>query len=159
MDDFNKKISFSLRLTNDISISCMIVDGRFSIEYSDELNTYSENLSHLFDEKALLSITKGDWNTGLYTGTVEAQIDNLDVLFDYFSVQSEQLPSHFILAGNNQSRGLLVQPLPFADQAKMTKIDAELVYLSSQLEAAKWHEVSTLYNHLARVITQFKIEG
>ncbi len=32
----------------------MIANGEFSIEYSDELNTYNESLSELFDEKASL---------------------------------------------------------------------------------------------------------
>ncbi len=159
MDDFNKKISFSLRLTNNISIFCMIANGNFSIEYSDKLNSYNDNLSHLFDEKASLSITKGDWHTGLFTGTVEAHIDNIDMLFAYFSVQSEQLPSNFIVAGTNPNRGVMVQPLPFADEKKMAKIDYELNYLSNQLAVIPWHEVCSLYQHLAKVITQFDIEG
>ncbi len=159
MDDFNKKISFSLRLTNDISIFCMIANGEFSIDYSDALNSYNEKLSHLFDEKALLSVTKGDWNTGLFTGTVEARIDNIDMLFAYFSVQSEQLPSNYIVAGTNANRGLIVQPLPFADKTKMAKIDYELNYLSNQLEVIPWHEVGSVYEHLAKVIAQFEIEG
>jgi redox-regulated HSP33 family molecular chaperone len=158
MNDFNQKISFSLRLSKGISIFCMIANSKFSIEYTDKLNEFDGTLSDLFDEKSLLSITTGDWETGLHTGTVEAHIDNVDILFAYFTVQSEQLPSHFIMAGNNATRGLLMQPLPFADKKEIAKNDAELVYLSKQLEETEWQKVSEIYSHLAKVISESKIE-
>lgn len=159
INDFNQKISFSLRLSEGINIFCMVVNSKFSIEYSNKLNTFNGAISDLFDEKSLLSITTGDWDTGLYTGTVEAYIDNVDVLFAYFTVQSEQLPSHFIMAGNNPSRGILMQPLPLADEREIARIDAELVYLSKQLEQTHWERVSDIYNHLAKVISKNDIEG
>lgn len=136
MNDFNQKISFSLRLSKGISIFCMIANSKFSIEYTDKLNEFDGTLSDLFDEKSLLSITTGDWETGLHTGTVEAHIDNVDILFAYFTVQSEQL----------------------ADKKEIAKNDAELVYLSKQLEETEWQKVSEIYSHLAKVISESKIE-
>ncbi len=158
MNDFNQKISFSLRLSKEISIFCMITNSKFSIEYTGKLSQFDGTIADLFDGKSLLSITTGDWNTGLHTGTVEAHIDNVNILFDYFTVQSEQLPSHFIMAGDNSARGMLMQPLPFADEKVIAKNDAELVYLSKQLEQTEWQKVINIYSHLANVISESSIE-
>ena len=158
MNDFSQKISFMLRLSKDISVFCMITNSKFSIEYTGKLNEFDGSVTHLFDDKSVLSITTGDWETGLHTGTVEAHIDNVDMLFAHFTIQSEQLPSHFIMAGDNTARGLLMQPLPFADEKIMAKNDAELVYLSKKLEQANWQEVISIYSHLASVISGNKIE-
>lgn len=158
MNDFNQKISFSLRLSKEISIFSMIKNSKFSIEYTGKLNEFDGTVSDLFDDKSILSITTGDWDTGLHTGTVEAHIDNVDILFAHFTVQSEQLPSHFIMAGDNATRGILMQPLPFADEKAIAKNDAELLYLSKQLEQTEWQKVSDIYNHLANVISESRIE-
>lgn len=158
MNDFNQKISFSLRLSKKIFIFCMITNSKFSIEYTNKLNEFNGTISDLFNDKSLLSITTGDWDTGLHTGTVEAHIDNIDILFAYFTVQSEQLPSHFIMAGDNATRGVLMQPLPFADKKAIAEGDAELLYLSKQLEQNEWQKVISIYSPLANVISESRIE-
>lgn len=158
MNDSNQKISFSLRLSKEISIFCMITNSKFSIEYTNKLNEFKGTVSDLFNNKSLLSITTGDWDTGLHTGTVEAHIDNIDILFAYFTVQSEQLPIHFIIAADNATRGVLMQPLPFADKKAIAKGNAELLYLSKQLEQTEWQKVIRIYNPLGNVISESRIE-
>ncbi len=158
MNDFSQKISFMLRLSKDISVFCMITNSKFSIEYTNKLNEFKGTVSDLFNNKSLLSITTGDWDTGLHTGTVEAHIDNIDILFAYFTVQSEQLPSHFIIAADNATRGVLMQPLPFADKKAIAKGNAELLYLSKQLEQTEWQKVIRIYNPLGNVISESRIE-
>lgn len=159
INDFSQKISFTFRLANDISIFCMIENQRFSMEYSENLHKFTGTITDLFNNKSVLSITSGDWNTGLHTGTVEAFIDHISMLLSHFSVQSEQLPSHFIIAGNQCStRGLLMQSLPFADEKEMEKIDAEFVYLRQRLEKEHWNELPKLFSHLANVVSENTIE-
>lgn len=158
INDFNAKISFSFRLSQGISIFCQIVDAKFSMEYKDKLNQFDGTVADLFDNKSVLSITTGDWKTGLHTGTVEAHMDSIDMLLSHFTVQSEQLPSHFIMAGNNSSRGILMQPLPFADEKIISKSDDELVYLSKELEHVNWNNAANIYGHLANIISENKIE-
>lgn len=158
INDFNQKISFTLHLSKDITVFCQIANSILSIEYTDGLNEFLGTVSDLFDNKSVLSITTGDWETGLHTGTVEAHIDNVNMLFAHFTVQSEQLPSHFIMGGDNSTRGLLFQPLPFADEKIMAKNDAELLYLSKTLEQANWQEVISIYRHLAIVVSENKLE-
>lgn len=158
INDFHTKISFSFRLAQGISIFCQIVDSTFSMEYNDKLNQFDGTIADLFDNKSVLSITTGDWKTGLHTGTVEAHMDSIDMLLSHFTVQSEQLPSHFIMAGNNSSRGILMQPLPFADEKIISKSDDELVYLSKEFEQVSWNNAENIYGHLANIIAKKKIE-
>lgn len=159
MNDFSQKISFMLRLAKGVTISCMISKSKFNIDYAEKLNEFDGTVSDLFDDKSVLSITTGDWETGLHTGTVEAHIDNVDILFAHFTVQSEQLPSHFIMAGTKTTRGLLFQPLPFADEKLMAQADRELVYLSTALEQTVWQSVLDIYNPLATVISESEINS
>jgi len=158
INDFNAKISFSFRFSQGISIFCQIVDSTFSMEYNDKLNQFDGTVADLFDNKSVLSITTGDWKTGLHTGTVEAHMDSIEMLLSHFTVQSEQLPSHFIVAGNNYSRGILMQPLPFADEKLISKSDDELLYLSKELEQTNWNNAANIYSHLADIISKNKIE-
>ncbi len=158
VNDFNAKTSFSLHLANSISIYCKISNLKFQLDFSDELNAFNGPVFELFDSKSLLSITSGDWETGLHTGRIEAHIDSPSNLLAYFTVQSEQIPSHFILTGNNTSRGVLLQPLPFADEKSISDCDRELVFLSKQLEQANWQDVKNIYSHIANVISESRIE-
>jgi len=158
MNDFNTKTSFSFHLSNDISIHCKISSSKFQIDYSNSLNEFNGAVIELFDRNSRLSITTGDWETGLNTGTVEAHMDDPSTLFSYFAAQSEQLPSHFIIAGNNVSRGVMIQPLPFADELQTLIRDNELVYLSHQLEEASWNNVKHTFSHIANVIVETEIE-
>jgi redox-regulated HSP33 family molecular chaperone len=158
INDFNAKISFSFRLSQGVSIFCQITDSKFSIEYKDKLNEFDGTVADLFDNKSVVSITTGNWETGLHTGTVEAYMDSVVMLFSHFTVQSEQLPSQFIMAGDNSTRGMLMQPLPFADEKLISKSAYELVYLSKELEQFNWDNVENIYSNLANVISENKIE-
>ena len=158
INDFSSKISVSLRLSEEASAFCLITGQVLSLEYSKTFNLHRKSLSDLFDCKSIMTVTTGDWQTGLHTGTVEAYIDNIDMLFSHFAVQSDQLPSQFIIAKEDMSRGLLFQPLPFADNNSMQKASQELAYLSEKLEQADWADVPTVYAHLGEVVSQSKIE-
>lgn len=158
MNDMSQKISFTFRLSQGVSIFCSITNARFSLEYADALHEFDGVVSDLFHPPSVLSITTGDWDTGLHTGTVEARIDDIGMLLSHFTVQSEQLPGHFIMGGQLATRGLLMQPLPFAEDKAMTDSDAELAYLSRAMETTKWDEVPGLYRHLASVVSESKMD-
>ena len=51
-----------------------------------------------------------------------------------------------------------MQPLPFADEKAISKGDAELLYLSKQLAQTEWQKVISIYNPLANVISESRIE-
>ena len=158
INDFSDKISVSLRLSEKDSVFCLIAEQVLSLEYSKTLNMHRKSLPDLFDCKSIMTVTTGDWQTGLHSGTVEAYIDNIDMLFSYFAVQSDQLPSQFIIAKEDMSRGLLFQPLPFAGHGAMQKASQELAYLSEKLEQTDWADVPTVYAHFGKVVSQSRIE-
>lgn len=158
VNDFNQKISFTFRFSKGISIFCRIAHAKFSIVYTDSLCSFKGTVAELLHHKAVLSVTTGDWETGLHTGTVEAHYDSVGMMLSHFTVQSEQLPAHFIMAGNSTTRGILIQPLPFAAVKTLAKEDAEFVYLSTALEQSRWEEVASIYSDLANVVSENKIE-
>lgn len=158
MTDINRKTSFSFRFAKDISIYCRIANAKLSVEYSEQLHAFTGSLTELLHPRSVLSITSGDWETGLHTGTVEAHIDNISLLLSHFTAQSEQLPTHFILADHCSTRGLAMQPLPFADSQAMAKYNAELVYLTKRLAEADWCEVPGIYTPMASVVSENQLE-
>lgn len=105
INDAPPKISSSFRLSQGVSIFCQISDAKFTMEYSAEMNKFDGVAADLFDDKSVLSVTTGNWETGIHTSTVEAHMDSVVMLFSHFTVQSEQLPSHIILGEDNASRG------------------------------------------------------
>lgn len=151
MNDVHSKISFSFRLAAKISIFCEIKENWFTIEYTDELNDFTGNISTLLCEKSVLSITIGDWNVELHTGTVEVGMDDMSMVLAHFTVQSDQLPCTFIFAEDCFTRGMSMQPLPFAEKESIGKVDQELRYLSSALSHFTWSKVPHLYRGLGHV--------
>lgn len=154
LNEHDKKISLKLNLSNNYYISSIISDKKLHLGYSEELNNFEGAAEELFREKSIMSITSGDWETGLYTGTVEVITNKVEVIFSHFTAQSEQLPSSFKFAEDNYYRGLLVQALPFADENKMGDIIHELHYYNKELENKDWKDVPELYKHLATVISE-----
>lgn len=152
------KISFSFRLSQGVSIFCQISDAKFTMEYSAEINKFEGTAADLFDDKSVVSVTTGSWETGIHTSTVEAHMDSIVMLFSHFAVQSEQLPSHIILGEDNASRGILMQPLPFADYKLMGKAAYEVVYHAKELGRLPWGQVPGKLSCLAKVISENTIE-
>lgn len=152
MNDFYSKISFSFRLAHNLSIFCEVKDNLFVMEYKDALNDFSGDMSTLLGENSVLSITTGDWNIGLHTGTVEMNYDDIRMVFAHFTVQSEQLPSSFIFSEKKCTRGVLMQPVPFAEKEAITKIDKELRYLSTAFSHSAWSKVPRLYSDIGTLV-------
>lgn len=152
------KISFSFRLSRGVSIFCQITDSSFTMDYCDTLHTFDGTAADLFDNKSVMSITTGNWETGLHTGTVEAHMDNAAMLFSHYTAQSEQLPSYFVMAEDQCTRGLLMQPLPFADERLMAKAANEMTYHAKELGVIQWEQIPHRIAQLAYVISENKIE-
>ncbi|MEK3793978.1 Hsp33 family molecular chaperone HslO [Paenibacillus sp. FSL R7-0204] len=158
INDAPSKISFSFRLSQGVSIFCQISDANCTMEYSAEMNEFDGTAADLFDGKSVVSVTTGNWETGIHTSTVEAHMDSVVMLFSHFTVQSEQLPSHIILAEDNASRGILMQPLPFADNQLMGKAAYELLYQAKEWGQLPWGQIPGRLSCLAKVISENTIE-
>ncbi|ETT63326.1 Hsp33 protein [Paenibacillus sp. FSL R7-277] len=158
INDAPSKISFSFRLSQGVSIFCQITDAKFTMEYSAEIIKFDGTAADLFDFRSVVSITTGNWETGIHTSTVEAHMDSVVMLFSHFTVQSEQLPSHIILGEDNASRGILMQPLPFADNKLMGKAAYEVVHQVKELGQLPWVQIPGKLSYLAKVISENTIE-
>lgn len=152
INDFYTKISFSFRFTKDISLFCEIKDGQLILDYKEELNTFAGDLSSLITHQSVLSITTGDWNIGLHTGTVEITLEDMSRVLAHFTVQSDQLPSHFIFPENLYTKGILLQPLPFANKNKIENMNQNIQYLSSKFKHSPWSKVPNLFENIGDVI-------
>ncbi len=138
INDFYTKISFLLRLRKGWTIFCELKHGEFALRYPDVSQV--PNLGELIDQQATLSITTGDWSTGLHTGTVSFEQGTPSQLFTHFSRQSEQLPSDFIVA-SDASTGCLLQALPYADPQKIAGLRQQLAV---ETIARDWQQITAL---------------
>lgn len=152
MNDFHSKISFSFRLANNVLIFCEIKNNQLTLDYSEHLNTFSGKMTDLITEGSILSITTGDWNIGLHTGTVEISDANMNMVLAHFSNQSDQLPSHYIFPKNTFTRGVLLQPLPFANPTDIEKKQQTIREFSPIFEESSWRETPKLFKNIAYVL-------
>ena len=153
--DFKQKISVSLRLSANMSFYCVIADRSIYSEYNE---AGCDNEADLFDCQSILAVTTGDWQTGIYTGTVKAQMDDMDMIFSHYMMQSEQIYGRFMTGKKNIHRGCVYQILPFADETNIQKEDQKLSYLLEELECADWLDVPKIYDPVGTVVFETKIE-
>lgn len=88
--------------------------GNVNCIFSSRLAYYNGDLGNLIGEGASLSITRGGWMVGMFTGTVELKSISMEQCFSYFYTKSEQTKTIFrTWTENGIARGCLIQPLPF----------------------------------------------
>src|SRR5690606_2036975 len=68
------------------------IDGRGAVHclFSPKLCSFDGDVADLVGEGATLSITRGSWTGGMFTGTVELTQHAVDDFFSYFYSKSEQ---------------------------------------------------------------------
>ena len=154
IDNLEKKLSFSFRLTEGHTIFFQLNYPEIVLHYSDSLTHYQGSVQTLFDKKSSLSVTVGDWKTGIHTSTIEANRESIEAILEHFTIQSEQLASYFITTRTNPFRGLLLQPLPFADETDVQEAISRLRYFSERLGHCTWREVEEILSDQATVIAR-----
>lgn len=154
IDNLEKKLSFSFRLTESHTIFFQINYPEVILHYSDSLTHYQGSVQKLFDKTSSLSVTVGDWKTGIHTSTIEADRESIEAILEHFTIQSEQLVSYFITTRTNPFRGILLQPLPFADETDIQKEIGKLRYLSEHVGRCAWREVEEMFSDQAIVIAR-----
>ena len=126
--------------------------GHVNCTLSPELKSYDGSYSDLVGESSIISITRGSWLGGMFTGTVELTSDSIESALSYFYSQSEQLETTFVTWGGPWvTGGLMIQPLPFAD---MTKLRDRVDVLRS---VSKQEVVERIYSQ-AIVIEEYHIK-
>nr|WP_257788872.1 Hsp33 family molecular chaperone HslO [Clostridium argentinense] len=112
----------------------------------------------LVGEGASLSITRGSWMGGMFTGTVELKSDSVEHCFSDFYSKNKQIDTIFrIWISNGIVRGLMIQPLPFYSNDKLNNVvesvDNNKIYLST----CKWSKLQNKAFSYADVIEEYTL--
>ena len=111
LNDFKTKISFTLRINKELKVYCLIQEGRSTqIEFSSSFESEDIKPKEQFTHKSTLSATLGDFS-GTQTSTILADSPQFSEMLNFYSKQSEQLPTKFLMSRTNPFLGAVVQPL------------------------------------------------
>lgn len=138
------------------------VDGRGHVHcvLSAKMRAFDGDLADLVGEGATLSITRGSWTGGMFTGTIELSTPDVDRFFSQFYCQSEQLETVFVSWTDEEpARGCMIQPLPCASGGRFQELVTQVRDLAPRLWAAKWNEIASLLAPLARVVERFPVRS
>ncbi|WYJ75640.1 hypothetical protein DOK78_000216 [Enterococcus sp. DIV2402] len=144
--DFYTKISFLYRL-NKKNILCEIKENNVSLRYPNELNDKDFCLESLLVNPGIVSITIGDWSIGLHTGTVAFEKKRPSEVMTYFSLQSEQLLSEFMVSKEQPTKGILLQGLPFVETRALQKVRDLIIHRQTD-SLRKWQEDSKQFGQI-----------
>lgn len=116
VNDFYTKVSMLFHFGKGKTIFCELKNQEVSLSYpKNGLSMEEWNLN-----QGLLSVTVGDWSIGLHTGTVPITSNKPAEMLTFFSKQSEQLNSHYVIS--SKSKGTLLQELPFTEQEAVDEL-------------------------------------
>lgn len=152
--DFHTKFSFLYRFGKNEKIFCEIKQNNLSLEYSEKMNEEDFELESWLNRPAILSITTGDWQTGLHTGTVAFLNKRPGEALTGFSLQSEQLLSEFLISQEQPTSGILLQGMPFVEKSALADIRQQVLQ-KQELPLANWLVAG---EELGRVLWQKKVE-
>ncbi|OUN00746.1 MAG: hypothetical protein BAA04_00320 [Firmicutes bacterium ZCTH02-B6] len=150
-----ERVSVNLRFRGEGRFCHAAVDGLGNIHcsFSEALRTFDGDPRELVGEGATLSITRGSWTGGMFTGTVELPQDSLDQCFTHFYRQSEQLETVFHSWTTAEPiRGCLVQPLPSAVHASVRALVKRVQEASARLQTTAWDDIESVFASFARVV-------
>lgn len=133
--------------------------GNIHCSFSSKLKIFDGEFIDLIGEGASLSITRGSWLGGMFTGTVELKSDSIEHCFSDFYYKSEQTETIFRTWTNDEIvRGCMVQPLPFCSNDNLNNviesIDNNKVYLS----IGEWSTLQNKVFSYASVIEVYELQ-
>jgi molecular chaperone Hsp33 len=133
--------------------------GNVNCVFSSQLATFDGEFIDLIGEGASLSITRGGWMVGMFTGTVELKSASMEECFSFFYSKSEQIKTIFrTWTENGIARGCLVQPLPFYNNYNLLSV-INCIDSSDSLKAKeKWAELPMKEFSYATVIGKYSLQ-
>jgi len=150
-----QRLSVTFRFRGEGHVVYAEVDGAGHVHcaFSTRMCTFEGDPIELFGQGATLSITRGSWTGGMFTGTVELVRPGIDEAFSYFYRQSEQLETFFFTwTDGDPVRGCMIQPLPFARQGSVKRLMSQVLQEAARLRQAQWDEVEAVLSPIARVV-------
>ena len=103
------------------------IDGHGAVHclFSPKLCSFDGDVADLVGEGATLSMTRGSWTGGMFTGTVELTQHAVDDFFSYFYSKSEQTETVFMTWTDAAPfRGCMVQPSRWLTGSRWTRYSA-----------------------------------
>lgn len=133
------------------------IDGRGAVHclFSPKLCSFDGDVADLVGEGATLSITRGSWTGGMFTGTVELTQHAVDDFFSYFYSKSEQTETVFMTWTDAAPfRGCMVQPLPLAHREQVDQVLSRLRRDGPRLRTVAWEQISDTFAPWAEIVEQ-----
>lgn len=157
LNDFKTKTSFTLRINRELKVYCLIQEGCDTrIEFSHGFERKDIKPKEQFTHKSSLSATVGDFS-GMHTSTILADSPQFSEILNFYSKQSEQLPTKFLMSSTNPFLGAVVQPLPFANIDSINDLShtiAEKINLASD---CSWEKIPVFFKNIGTILWGKKV--
>lgn len=157
----DQRLSLSIRFKPEgFTVHCYIDgSGNINCMLSSLLCNYSDDLTHLVGKGATLSITRGGWTSGMFTGTVEMNDASADHFFSYFFSKSEQTDTIFrSWTDSERLRGCMIQPLPFADDGNINNVIDGVDRNHHNFIIDDWDKIPHTVFPYARIIEKYSLQ-
>ncbi|SEN51992.1 molecular chaperone Hsp33 [Amphibacillus marinus] len=140
--EMDQRISVSVRFKLAGHTAHCEIDGsgKISCVFSSSLTNFNGVFEDLIGQGATLSMSRGSWTGGMFTGTVELTATSVDSWFSYFYEKSEQTKTIFqTWNANGIVRGCMVQPLPLYSRSNLKNIKEYICNLD--MISIKWANI------------------
>ena len=156
----DQRLSIKVRFSKEYYIYCEIDGfGNVNCTFSSELKSYIGPFQDLVDEDSILSITRGSWSGGMFSGTVGLDSVSIESCLTHFYSQSEQLQTIFkTWIQDEVVRGCVVQPLPFANRTTIRSAMEVISQNENELCKVIWADLPNRIFPFATVIEAYGIQ-
>lgn len=157
----DQRLNVSIRFKPEgCSVHCDIDgSGNIHCSFSSNLKVFNGEFMDLTGEGASLSITRGSWMGGMFTGTVELKSDSVEHCFSDFYSKSEQIETIFrTWTSNGIVRGCMIQPLPFYRNDNLNKLIKSVDTNKRYLSADEWSKLQSKVFPYANVIEEYTLQ-
>lgn len=161
LTEVDQRLSISIRFRPEGCSAHCFIDGNGNINciLSSLLCNYTGEITGLVGKGATLSITRGGWTSGMFTGTVEINNPSVDHFFSYYFSKSDQIETIFKTWTDYEClRGCMIQPLPFADDASTNNVMTSINIYDRCLSSGDWNKIPNIVFPYADVIEEYTIQ-
>ncbi|ASW42834.1 Hsp33 family molecular chaperone HslO [Clostridium isatidis] len=157
----DQRLDISIRFKPDGYFVYCNIDGEGNIHctFSPKLRVFNGTFKDLIGKGATMSISKGSWMAGMFTGTIDLRADSIEGCFTDFYSRSEQLETIFkIWVHNGTMRGCMIQPLPFVEKTNLKYLIDYIDSNQNILVSGKWTDLPAKLSLHTRVIEEYKVQ-
>lgn len=157
----DQRLNISIRFKPEGYSAQCDIDGSGNIHciFSSKLKVFDGELADLVGEGASLSITRGSWMGGMFTGTIELKSDSVESWLTDFYSKSEQIETIFrTWTSNGIVRGCMIQPLPFYCNDNLNNVIESVDNNEIYLWTGKWSSLHGKVFPYASIIEEYRLQ-